>query len=143
MAPADSNQQFRDLLQIAHHLRSRLLTEDRPLQLRDIYALCFHVARELHPQYPDVQIMVGDRVTERGKVQHHWLEFPDSGIFVDPAYDDFDSFQPVRIGRTSDEDFTYTYRNGINSQFDVDDPRDRPEMVYRPRTAYDPERGSE
>jgi hypothetical protein len=143
MAPADSNQQFRELLQVAQQVRSRLLTKDRRLQLRDIYALCFHIACELHSRYADVQIIVGDRVTELGNIQHHWLELPDSGIFVDPAYDDFDSFQPVRIGRTSDQDFSSTYRNGMNSHFDVEDPRDRPEMVYRPRTAYDPERGSE
>jgi hypothetical protein len=87
--------------------------------------------------------MVGDRSTDVGNVQHHWLELPSSGLFLDPAYDDFDPFQPVRVGRTSDEDFSSTYRNGLNSQFDVDDPRDRPAVVYQARTALDPERGSE
>jgi hypothetical protein len=87
--------------------------------------------------------MVGDRSTEHGNVQHHWIELPSIGVFLDPAYDDFDPFHPVRIGRTSDEDFTSTYQNSFNSQFNVDDPRDRPEMVYRTRTAFDPERGSE
>lgn len=87
--------------------------------------------------------MVGDRSTEHGNIQHHWLELPSSGLFLDPAYDDFDPFQPVRVGRTSDEDFTSSYLNGLNSQFDLDDPRDLPEMVYRVRTAFDPERGSE
>ena len=139
----DDPEQVRELLRVAHEVRERLLTEDRRLRLSDIYALCFHVARELHGHHPDVRIMVGDRVTEHGYVQHHWLELPESGLFLDPAFDDFDPFQPVRIGRISDEDFASTYHNGLNSQFDVDDPRDRPEMVYRARAAFDPERGSE
>lgn len=134
---------IREFLRVAHEVRSRLLKEDRRLQLRDVYTLCFHVARELHRHHPDLRIMVGDRATEHGNVQHHWLEFPERGLFLDPAYDDFDPFQPVRIGRISDEDFYSTYRNGLNSEFDVDDPRDRPEVVYRVRTAIDPERGTE
>jgi hypothetical protein len=137
------HQLVRELLRVAHDVRSRLLTDDRRLQLRDVYALCFHIARELYRHHPDLRIMVGDRATEHGNVQHHWLEFPDSGLFLDPAYDDLDPFQTVRIGRIVDQAFTNTYRNGLNSQFDVDDPRDRPEMVYRSRTAFDPERGSE
>jgi hypothetical protein len=140
--PNDPTDEVRALLRAAHDVRSRLLTEDKSLPLRDVYTLCFHLARELHHQYPDLQIMVGDRVTDAGKVQHHWLEFPGNGLFLDPAYDEFDSFQPVRIGRIDDDEFRRTYRNGLNSQFDIDDPRDSPEMLYRPRTAFDPERGS-
>ena len=132
-----------ELVHATQEARAQLLTEDRRLRLRDVYALCFHIASELHGRHPDLQIMVGDRSTERGNIQHHWIELPSIGVFLDPAYDDFDPFQPVRIGRTSDEDFISTYQNGLNSQFNVDDPRDRPEMVYRTRTAFDPERGSE
>jgi hypothetical protein len=80
---------------------------------------------------------------KHGNVQHHWLEFPASGFFLDPAYDELDIYQPVRVDLISDEDFTSTYGDRLNSEFDVDDPRDRPEMVYRARTALDPERGSE
>jgi hypothetical protein len=133
----------RELLHVAHEVRSRVLIEERRLELRDVYLLCFHIARELQGQHSDQRIMVGDRIGEHGKVQHHWLELPGSGIFLDPAYDDLDPFHPVRIGRTSDEDFHLTYINGLNSEFNVDDARDRPEMVYRPRTAFDPEHGTE
>jgi len=132
-----------ELMRVAQEVRARLLLENQPLQLRDVYTLCFQIARELYPQHPDLRIMVGDRVGERGPVQHHWLEFPDSGYFLDPAYDELDPFQPVRAGRTSEEEFSSVYQNGLDSKFDVTDPRDRPEMVYRARTAFDPERGSE
>lgn len=134
---------LQQLLHVAQQVRAERLSEDRVLHLRDVYALCFHVARELRGGYPDVRIMVGDRLGENGPVQHHWIELPSMGVFVDPAYDELDSFQPVRAGRTEDEEFHSMYRNAMDSRFDVDDPCDQPEQVYRPRTAYDPERGTE
>ncbi len=108
-----------------------------------IYALCYYLARELRGSHPDVRIMVGDREREHGKVQHHWLEFPASGIHLDPAYDALDPFLSVRVGQTSDESFTSTYVVGLESGFSLDDPRDRPDIVYRTRTAFGPETGAE
>ena len=133
----------RELLHAAHAVRERLAIESSPLRLRETYALCYYTAQELRGRYPDVQIMIGDRETEHGRVQHHWLEFPESGYFLDPAYDEFDPFQPIRVGLVTDERFTSIYRNGLESGFSLDDPRDRPEIVYRPRMAFDPETGPE
>ena len=133
----------RELLQAAHTVRDQLAIEDMRLKMRHVYALCYYIAQELRGRHPDVRIMIGDRETERGRVQHHWLEFPDSGYFLDPAYDEFDPFQPVRVGLTTDESFTSTYSNALESGFSLDDPRDRPEIVYRPRIAFDPETGPE
>jgi hypothetical protein len=139
----DEQQLLRTLMEVGHEVRARVLLEDHQLTLKDVYTLCFHIARELHGAHPDLRIMVGDRMSERGPIQHHWLELPSSGIFIDPAYDDLDPFQPVRVGKIADEEFISTYCNGLDSRFDVDDPRDRPEMVYKARTAFDPERGVE
>ncbi len=140
----DSTHEFaRELLQAAHAVREQLDVTDTPLRMRQVYALCYYTARELRDRYSDVQIMIGDRATEHGNVQHHWLEFPDSGYFLDPACDEFDPFQPVRIGLTTDASFTSMYQNGMDSGFSLDDPRDRPEIVYRSRTAFDPETGPE
>lgn len=133
----------RELLHAAHSVREQLLTGDAPLKMRHVYALCYYIAQELRGRHPDLRIMIGDRGTEHGKVQHHWLEFPASGYYLDPACDELDPFQPVRVGSTSDESFASTYTNGLESGFSLDDPRDRPEIVYRPRTAFDPETGPE
>ena len=142
MTRADAHE-FAELLHAAHNVREQLAIESSPLKLRDVYALCYYTAQELRAHYSDVRIMIGDRETEHGKVQHHWLEFPDSGYFLDPAYDEFDPFQPVRVGLVTDESFTSTYRNGLESGFSLDDPRDQPEIVYRPHGAFDPGIGSE
>ncbi len=135
---------YRKLMEVAGRVRADRLTDDylirqRPLLLREIYTLCYYIARELNGTYHDVCIMVGDRLTERGDVQHHWLEIPSRRIFLGPAFDAFDGFHPIRVGKTSDEDFAAVYRHGLDSHFDVDNPRDKPEMIYGPRTAFDPE----
>jgi hypothetical protein len=143
MTRADAHEFARGLLHVAHLVREQLAIDNAPLKLRDVYALCYYTAQELRGSHSDVLIMIGDRETEHGKVQHHWLEFPESGYYLDPAYDEFDPFQSVRVGLISDESFTSTYRNGLDSGFSLDDPRDRPEIVYRPRTAFDPETGPE
>ena len=143
MTRADAHEFARELLHAAHHVREQLAIENLPLKLRHVYALCYYTAQELRGSHPDIRIMIGDRQTERGPVQHHWLEFPGSGYYLDPACDEFDPFQPVRVGLITDESFTATYSNGQESGFSLDDPRDRPEIVYRERTAFDPETGPE
>ena len=137
---SDTEQLLRNLMHVCHQVRAELQIEDHRFTLQDIYTICFHIARELHGAFPDLRIMVGDRFTDRGMVQHHWLEIPSAELFIDPAYDEFDSFQPVQMGKLTDEAFIAKYRNGLDSKFDVDDPRDKPEMVYKVRTAFDPEK---
>ena len=107
--------------------------------MRDVYALCFELARELVGRFPDLRIMVGDRVSEHGKLQHHWIEIPSAQVYVDPAGDLLDRFQPVRVGKVSDPDFASTYCNGVDSNIDVNDPRNRPELLFKARSAWDPE----
>jgi hypothetical protein len=131
---------LRELLRVAHEVRSRHLDTSCRMQLRDSYALCYYMARELSGRYPDLLIMVGDREDEHGLVQHMWLEIPSGEIYVDPAYDALDPFQPVRLGRTSDAEFASTYRNGQDANCDVEDPRNRPELLFKTKSAWDSER---
>ncbi len=137
---SDTDQLLRELMEVGHQVRAELHVEDHRFTLKDIYTVCFQLARELHGRHPDLRIMVGDRLTEQGLVQHHWLELSSAGVFIDPVFDELDPFQPVRVGKISDEEFSGTYLNGLDSRFDVDDPRDRPELVYKARTAFDPEK---
>lgn len=135
-----SQELLRELLRVAHEVRSRVIEGDRRLHLRDVYAVCFHLAREFDGRFPDLRIMVGDRLAEHGFVQHHWLEIPSGEIYIDPACDVADPFQPVRVGRTSDPDFASTYRNALDANIDIDDPRNTPEMLFRSRSAWDSEK---
>jgi len=137
---APGQELLRDLLSTAHETRSRIIPNDRRLHLRDVYALCFELARELHGRFPDLCIMVGDRRAEHGLVQHHWLEIPSGEIYIDLACDTLDPFQTIRVGKTSDPDFLATYRNGVDSNIDVNDPRNRPEILYQSRSAWDSEK---
>ena len=130
---------MRELLRVAHGVRSRVIDSDRRLRLRDAYALCFYLTRRLRHRYPDVRLMVGDRVGEHGLMQHHWLEIPSLRLYLDPAFDALDPFQPVRVGKISDPEFVTTYRNGLDGNIDVSDPRNRPEILYKSRSAFDPE----
>jgi len=134
---------LRELVRIAHQARVRHDAESQTATLRLVYTICHEIVRKIQGQFPDLRIMIGDRVGERGPIQHHWLEFPANGIFLDPAYDELDPFQPVRIGRISDDDYPSTYQNRFDSSFTIDDPRDRPEAIYRPKSPVDQERGPE
>ena len=136
---APDQQVLRKLLRVARQVRSRLIRTDNRLQLRDAYSLCYHVARELDGRYPDLRIMVGDREGEDGPVQHMWLEIPSGEIYLDPAYDAIDPFQTVRVGKTSDPDFVSTYRNAQDANIDVNDPRNRPELMFKSKSAWDSE----
>lgn len=136
---APDQQVLRKLLRAARKVRLRLIPSDRRLQLRDVYSLCYYIARELDGRFPDLRIMVGDRESEHGPVQHMWLEIPSGEIYLDPAYDAIDSFQPVRAGKTSDPDFTSTYANGQDANIDVNDPRNRPELMFKSKSAWDSE----
>ena len=95
--------------------------------------------QELQGRLPDLRIMVGDRISERGPVQHLWFEIPSVEIYIDPAADGLDVFQPIRVGKTSDPDFVSTYRNGQDANLDVSDPRNRPELMFQQKSAWDPE----
>lgn len=130
---------LRRLTRTAHEVRSRLVTSDRRLRLRDIYSLCYHIARDLDGRYPDLRIMVGDREGEHGPVQHMWIEIPSGEIYLDPACDVLDPFQPVRAGKTSDPDFASTYRNVQDANIDVNDPQNRPEVMFKSKSAWDSE----
>lgn len=139
-AHADPGQRIlRDLLQVAHKVRSQLIESDRRLNLRDIYSLSYYVARGLDDRYPDLRIVVGDRNGEHGPVQHLWIEIPSGEFYLDPACDGLDPFQPVRVGKTSDPDFISTYRNGQDANIDVNDPRNRPELLFKSKSAWDAE----
>jgi len=131
--------QLREMLQVAHEVRARLIDSNRKLRQRDVYALCFHLAQELRAQFPDIRIMVGDRAVEHGFAQHLWLEIPSGAVFVDPAFDAIDPFQLVRVGRTTESDFAALYHAGQDGNFDLDDPRNRPGELFRTRTAWDGE----
>ena len=137
---APSQEMLRHLFRIAHEVRSRVIDADRRLGLRDVYALCYYITKELHGQYPGLRIMVGDRLGEHGLVQHHWLEIPSAGIYLDPACDALDPFQTIRVGKLDDTYFSCTYRNGLDASIDVDDPRNRPEVLYKFRSPWDPEK---
>jgi hypothetical protein len=130
---------LRSLLKAAQEVRSRILVNDRRLRLRDVYSLSYYLAIELRGQFPDVRIMVGDREDEHGFVQHHWIEIPSVKVFLDPAGDALDPFHPVRVGKTSDQEFTATYRNGVDSNIDVTDPRNRPDLLFKTKSAWDSE----
>jgi hypothetical protein len=136
---APSREVLRKLIHTAHDVRSRLIKSDRHLRLRDIYSLCYYVARDLDGRYPDLRIMVGDREGEHGPVQHMWIEIPSGEIYLDPACDALDPFQPVRAGRTSDPEYSATYRNALDANIDVKDPRNQPEVMFKTRSAWDPE----
>ena len=130
---------LREMIRTARQFRSTILPSDQPLKLRNVYTLSFHIARELRSRFPDVCIMVGDRITERGAIQHFWLEVPSRELFLDCAHDELDPFQPVRAGKTSDADFAATYLNREDANFDLDDPRNRPELLFKAKSAWDPE----
>ncbi len=132
-------QLLRELLRIAQQVRSRAAIQDRRLRLRDVYTLCFELVRELNGRFPDVRIMVGDRVEEHGPVQHQWIEIPSAKVYVDAACEALDPFQPIRAGDTSDPDFTSTYINGVDSNIDVNDPRNRPQLLFKAKSAWDSE----
>ena len=136
---APDQQVLRKLLRVARQVRSREINSDRRLQLRDVYSLCYHIARELDGSFPDLRMMVGDRLAEHGPVQHMWLEIPSGEIYLDPAYDAVDPFQRIRAGKTSDPDFVSTYRNAQDANIDVDDPRNRPELMFKSKSAWDSE----
>jgi len=139
-ADNDSIQKLlRDLLKMAREVRARILAKDQRLRLRDVYSLNYYLARELHGRFPDLRIMVGDRLGEHGFVQHHWIEIPSAGVYVDPAADALDPFQPVRAGKLSDQEFTSTYRGGMDGNIDVDDPRNRPDLLFKNKSAWDSE----
>ena len=123
----------------AQAIRSDFRFADYRLPSADAYSLCFHLARRLRARLPDIRIMVGDRVSDRGPIQHLWLEFPNWEIFVDIVADEIDPFHPVRVGRTSQEFFRETYRNGQDGNFDLDDPRNQPELLFKTKSAWDPE----
>jgi hypothetical protein len=131
---------LRDLYRIAGEVRSRAVGIDPALRLAEVYAICYGLARELKRQYPDVRIMVGDLDAENGLVQHHWLEIPSRGAYVDPACDALDPFQPVRAGCLDDPDFVSTHRNGLDANIDVNDPRNRPDVLYQAKSAWDSEK---
>lgn len=136
----DPDQQvFRDLLGIAQEVRSRFVQPDCRFTLRDIYSLSYHLARELRRKFPDLRIMVGDRIAEHGFIQHHWIEIPSSDIYIDPAADVLDPFHPVRIGRFTDAEFSSTYRNGFDANIDLADPRNRPELLFKAKSLFDSE----
>jgi hypothetical protein len=40
---------------------------------------------------------------------------------------------------TGDSDFVATHRNGIDANIDVNDPRNRPDVLYKAKSAWDPE----
>jgi len=134
-----SQEVLRELLRVAHDVRSQRIDISRRLQLRDTYSLCYYIARNLGGRYPDLRIMVGDREDEHGLVQHMWLEIPSGEIYLDPIYDALDPFQPVRAGKTSDLDFASIYHNGQDANIDIDDPRNRPELLFKFKTAWDSE----
>jgi hypothetical protein len=141
---------LRTLMRSAREARSRVVTDDHPLRLRDVYAICYELARDLRgafsssASFSHLQIMVGDLAGGQGLVQHHWIEIPLSGVrdrslYVDAACDSLDPFQPVRVGTTADSDFMVTHRNGIDANIDVNDPRNRPDVLYKTKSACDPE----
>jgi hypothetical protein len=130
---------LRELLHIAQRVRSQTLGGNHRLRLRDVYALNYRLAKELLGRFPDARIMIGDRVGERGPVQHHWIEIPSLGVFIDPACDALDSFQPARVGKTGQEEFLSVYRNGVDANIDVANPRNRPEVLFKVKSAFDSE----
>ena len=141
MSPNSSHlkELLREVLRTAQQVRARVLREDCGLGLRDVYTVCFELTSELRGSFPDAHIMVGDRVGETGNIQHHWIEIPSEGIYVDPACDVLDLFQAIRVGDTSDPDFVSTYLNGVDSNIDVSDPRNRPEVLFKVKSAWDSE----
>ncbi len=132
-------QLLREVLRVAQQVRSRAAIQDRRLRLRDVYALCYELVRELDGRFPDVRIMIGDRLGEHGPVQHQWIEIPSARVYVDAAYELLDPFQPIRVGEISDPDFASTYLNGIDSNIDVNDARNRPELLFKTKSAWDSE----
>jgi streptomycin 6-kinase len=120
---------LRDLLNVAREARANTVAADHALRLAEVYAICYRLARELKGRYADVRIMVGDLATDNGMVPHHWLEIPSRGAYVDAAYDALDSFQPVRAGKLDDPDFASTHPNGVDANIDVQDPRNRPNVL--------------
>lgn len=107
--------------------------------MHDTYRLCYHLAHELRGDFSDLRITVGDRLGDRGPVQHLWLEIPSREIYIDSACDQLDSFHPVRVGFTTDSEYAAIYRNAFDSNIDITDPRNRPEILFKAKTAWDRE----
>lgn len=77
--------------------------------------------------------MVGD--DSQGRM-HHWIEIPSLKAYVDPAHDASENSGPaVLAGSTEEEFYKDCYRNVLDSNFNVEEPRHRPKYVYAPDTA--------
>jgi hypothetical protein len=43
------------------------------------------------------------------------------------------------VGKTGQEEFLSVYRNGVDANIDVADPRNRPEVLFKVKSAFDSE----
>lgn len=112
------------LLRQAESVRKRQLGGRSAKTLQDVYAIAFWLAKRLQRRYPDVRIMVGD--DGRGRM-HHWLEIPAYKLFIDPAHDATESSEPaISVGSIEEGIYREHYRNALNSNFDVSEPRHQP-----------------
>lgn len=122
-----------DLVRRAEAVRRRKLGERPARTLQDVYTVAFWLAKRLHRRYPDTRIMVGD--DSRGRM-HHWIEIPSLKTFVDPAHDASEGSGPaVLAGSTEEVFYKQSYRNALDSNFNVEEARHQPKYVYAPDTA--------
>ena len=121
------------ILRAVEWVRARHL-HGRNTGLEASYTLCYFLARRLRRKYYGVCIMVGDVEGERGPTAHHWLLLPSKQLYVDPTFDEFDPARAVRIGVITDEDYKCDYRNGLDGNFDLSDPRNHPRILFAAET---------
>jgi hypothetical protein len=43
------------------------------------------------------------------------------------------------VGTTDEPDFAASHRNGLDANIDIQDPRNRPDVLYQAKSAWDPE----
>jgi len=122
-----------DRIRKAEAVRRRKLGEPPARSLQDAYTVPLWPAKRLHGRYPDTRIMVGD--DSHGRM-HHWIEIPSLKTYVDPAHDaSEDSGPAVLAGSTEDGFCEESYRNVLDSNFNVEEARHQPKYVYAPDQA--------